>query len=98
MDVNNSILHLHLGTPTSLSAHGNGIMRGMEICGETMGKMCVLVGTYRPENADWIRRKKLYNLPLPSAADPAIYRKFTVAVLYAGDAAPLAYKATFREV
>ena len=98
MDVNNSILHLHLGTPTSLSAHGNGIMRGMEICGETMGKMCVLVGTYRPENADWIRRKKLYNLPLPSAADPAIYRKFTVAVLYAGDAAPLAYKVTFREV
>lgn len=73
-------------------------MRGMEICGETMGKMCVLVGTYRPENADWIRRKKLYNLPLPSAADPAIYRKFTVAVLYAGDAAPLAYKVTFREV
>lgn len=60
--------------------------------------MCVLVGTYRPENADWIRRKKLYNLPLPSAADPAIYRKFTVAVLYAGDAAPLAYKVTFREV
>ena len=73
-------------------------MRGMEICDETMGKMCVLVGTYRPENTNWIRRKKLYNLPLPSAADPAIYRKFTVVVLYAADAAPLAYAATFREV
>ena len=72
-------------------------MRGMEICDETAGKACVLVGTYRPENTDWIRRKKLYNLPLPSAADPAIYRKFTVVVLYAGDAAPLAYKVTFRE-
>ena len=72
-------------------------MRGMEICDETMGKMCVLVGTYRPENTNWIRRKKLYNLPLPSAADPAIYRKFTVVVLYAADAAPLAYAATFRE-
>ena len=73
-------------------------MRGMEICDETMGKACVLVGTYRPENTDWIRRKKLYNLPLPSAADPAIYRKFTAVVLYVGDAAPLAYKVTFREV
>ena len=65
---------------------------------ERASKACVLVGTYRPENTDWIRRKKLYNLPLPSAADPAIYRKFTVVVLYAGGAAPLAYKATFREV
>lgn len=73
-------------------------MRGMEICDETTGKACVLVGTYRPENADWIRRRKLYNLPLPSAADLAIYRKFTAVVLYAGDAAPLAYKATFWEV
>ena len=73
-------------------------MRGMEICDETMGKACVLVGTYRPENADWIRQKKLYNLPLPSAADAAVCRKFTAIVLYAGDAAPLAYKATFREV
>lgn len=72
-------------------------MRGMEICDETMGKACVLVGTYRPENADWIRQKKLYNLPLPSAADAAVCRKFTAIVLYAGDAAPLAYKATFRE-
>lgn len=65
---------------------------------ERASKACVLVGTYRPENIDWIRRKKLYNLPLPSAADPAIYRKFTAVVLYAGDAAPLAYKAAFREV
>jgi len=30
---------------------------------EASGFSCVLVGTYRTENADWIRREKLYNLP-----------------------------------
>ena len=50
------------------------------------------------ENADWIRRKKLYNLPLDESADPSVYRRFTAVVLYAGDAAPLAYAAEFSEV
>jgi len=26
----------------------------------------VLVGTYRPENAAWIRERRLYNLPMGS--------------------------------
>ncbi len=58
----------------------------------------VLVGTYRPENADWIKRKKLYNLPLDESADPSVYRRFTAIVLYAEDVAPLAYAAKFSEV
>ena len=57
---------------------------------EASGFSCVLVGTYRTENADWIRREKLYNLPLDESADPSVYRRFTAVVLYAGDAAPLA--------
>lgn len=59
---------------------------------------CVLVGTYRPENVDWIKRKKLYNLPLADAADPAIYEKFAAVVLYSEDALPLAYAAKFSQV
>ena len=61
-------------------------------------KMCVLVGTYRPENADWIKQKKFYNLPLADTADPSIYEKFTAVVLYAEDALPLAYAAKFSQV
>ena len=60
--------------------------------------MCVLVGTYRPENADWIKQKKFYNLPLADTADPSIYEKFTAVVLYAEDALPLAYAAKFSQV
>ena len=26
----------------------------------------VLVGTFRPQNAEWIRARRLYNLPLPN--------------------------------
>lgn len=64
-----------------------------------MDNVCVLVGTYRPENADWIRRKKLYNLPIAETGDAAAaFGKFTAVVLYAEDAAPLAYAAKFAEV
>lgn len=62
------------------------------------GNGCILVGTYRPENADWIKRKKLYNLPIAEAGDAAAFGKFTAVVLYAADAAPLAYAAKFSEV
>lgn len=62
------------------------------------GNGCILVGTYRPENADWIKRKKLYNLPIAEAGDAAAFGKFTSVVLYAADAAPLAYAAKFSEV
>lgn len=58
----------------------------------------ILVGTYRPENANWIKQKKLYNLPLSETSDPSIYRKFTALVLYATDALPLAYSARFTQV
>ena len=61
-------------------------------------KSCVLVGTYRPENADWIKQHKFYNLPLADSADPSIYEKFTAIVLYAEDALPLAYAAKFSQV
>ena len=56
----------------------------MKKCKEQV-KSCVLVGTYRPENVDWIKRKKLYNLPLADAANPEIYEKFAaVAEKYLG--------------
>lgn len=58
----------------------------------------ILVGTYRPENANWIKQKKMYNLPLADTADPSIYKKFTAIVLYAVDALPLAYTAKFAQV
>ena len=61
-------------------------------------KCVVLVGTYRPENGDWIKRRKLYNLPLADAADPSIYEKFTAIVLYAENSLPLAYAARFSQV
>ena len=69
----------------------------MKKCKEQV-KSCVLVGTYRPENVDWIKRKKLYNLPLADAANPAIYEKFAAVVLYSEDAFPLAYAAKFSQV
>ena len=69
----------------------------MKKCKEQV-KSCVLVGTYRPENVDWIKRKKLYNLPLADAANPAIYEKFAAVVLYSEDALPLAYAAKFSQV
>ena len=69
----------------------------MKKCKEQV-KSCVLVGTYRPENVDWIKRKKLYNLPLADAANPEIYEKFAAVVLYSEDALPLAYAAKFSQV
>ena len=57
-----------------------------------------MVGTYRPENANWIKRKKHYNLPLSVSADPSIYARFTALVLYAENAQTLAYEAKFSRV
>ena len=53
----------------------------------------VLVGTYRPENGAWIKTKKFYNLPLAECATLENYAKFNSVVLYANDAAPIAYTA-----
>ncbi len=57
-----------------------------------------MVGTYRPENANWIKRKKHYNLPLSVSADSSIYARFTALVLYAENAQTLAYEAKFSRV
>ena len=37
------------------------------------GNQIVLVGTYRPENADWLAAKRLYNLPLPKCGKLAFH-------------------------
>ena len=58
----------------------------------------VLVGTYRPENAEWIKAKRLYNLPLSDGRDAKAYEKFSAIVLYANDAAPIAYAAKVSQV
>ena len=67
----------------------------MEKSGE---KNLVLVGTYRPENASWIREKRLYNLPIAESGDTASYGRFKSIVLFADDAPAMAFAATFREV
>ncbi len=77
---------------------------GMQTSGTGRG---ILVGTYRSENAAWIRARRLYNLPMGS--DPMgenlsitraaeAYGRFKAVVLYAGDAPAMAFAAEFREV
>ena len=58
----------------------------------------VLIGTYRPENAAWIRARRFYNLPIAEKGDAAAFRRFAAVVLYAGDAPAMAFAAEFREV
>lgn len=65
---------------------------------ETKENACVLVGTYRPENAAWIKERKCYNLPLADDANPSAYETFTAVVLYAESAQPLAYAARFAQI
>ena len=62
------------------------------------GQNLVLVGTYRPENAAWIRERRLYNLPLPRCGKLAFHEHIGGIVLFAEGAAPLAFKARFKEV
>ena len=58
----------------------------------------VLVGTYRPVNAEWIKSKRLYNLPLVNGLAAADYDKFNSVVLYSEDAAPIVYSAKRSKV
>ena len=59
----------------------------------------VLVGTFRPENAGWIKGRKLYNLPLPAEGATAFHRSVSRVVLVAEGEGTLAYAARFeREV
>lgn len=62
------------------------------------GNQIVLVGTYRPENADWIVAKRLYNLPLPKCGKLAFHVRVGGIVLFAEGARPRAFTARFKEV
>lgn len=62
------------------------------------GNQIVLVGTYRPENADWIAAKRLYNLPLPKCGKLAFHARVGGIVLFAEGARPRAFTARFKEV
>ena len=52
----------------------------MKISGTERG---VLVGTYRLENAAWIRARRLDNLPIAEKGDAAAFKRFAAVVLYA---------------
>ena len=58
----------------------------------------VLVGTYRKENAEWIKVRKLYNLPLPSCGKVAFHESISQIVLLADGFQTMAFAAKFREV
>ena len=58
----------------------------------------VLVGTFRRDNAQWIKERKLYNLPLPPCGKVAFHENISRIVLIAEGFASSAYNAKFREV
>ena len=58
----------------------------------------VLVGTFRPQNAEWIKDSRLYNLPLPSCGAMSFHRNVSRIVLIAEGFASSAYAVRFREV
>lgn len=58
----------------------------------------VLVGTYRAQNADWICRERLYNVPLAKDASQEDFNRFTHVVLFAGENEPIAYSVAFTGV
>ena len=67
-------------------------MKGEKKSPNTQTNPCVLVGTYRSANAEWIEERSLYNLPLKAGCDPSQFARFTHVVLYCGDRAPIARK------
>ena len=62
------------------------------------GGKVVLVGTFRPQNAEWIRARRLYNLPLPPCGAVNFHRSISRVVLIAEGFPSAAYAAKFREV
>jgi hypothetical protein len=60
--------------------------------------LSVLVGTFRKENAEWIKEKKLYNLPLPPCGKVAFHENISRVVLIAEGFKSGAYEAKFSEV
>ena len=58
----------------------------------------VLVGTFRPQNAVWIKSRRLYNLPLPKCGKLAFHEAVLGIVLFAEGHPNFAFKAKFKEV
>ena len=58
----------------------------------------VLVGTYRPENQEWIKRRKLYNLPFPRCGKVAFHDRVSRIVLIAAGFPTMAYAARLKDV
>lgn len=58
----------------------------------------VLVATFRPENAEWIKGRSLYNLPLPKCGKVAFHGRISRIVLMAEGFPTTAYEVRMREV
>ena len=58
----------------------------------------VLVATYRPENAEWIKDRRLYNLPLPKCGKVAFHDRISRIVLIAEGFSTAAYSAKLKDV
>jgi len=58
----------------------------------------VLLGTYRPENEQWILERKLYNLPLPKCGKLAFHERICGVVLFAEGHSTYAFRASFKDV
>ena len=58
----------------------------------------VLVATFRPENAEWIKSRKLYNLPLPKCGKVAFHNWISRIVLIAEGHPTVAYAAKLKDV
>ena len=58
----------------------------------------VLVATFRPENAEWIRDRKFYNLPLPKCGRVAFHDRISRVVLIAEGHPTVAYAAKLKDV
>lgn len=58
----------------------------------------VLVATYRPEDSEWIKDRRLYNLPLPKCGKVAFHDRISRIVLIAEGFSTVAYSAKLKGV
>lgn len=63
-----------------------------------LGGRTVLVGTFRPENVEWIKNRRFYNLPLPKCGKVAFHDRVSRIVLIAEGCPSMAYEARLRDV
>lgn len=66
--------------------------------GGMKSNVLVLVGTYRPDNAEWIKGRKFYNLPLPKCGKVAFHDRISRIVLIAEGFPAVAYAAKLKDV